>query len=153
MAVAINAIVSPSVLTMVWGNPKPLSLPYIAVAPGTHVLVIPAVPTSVVAHVILPESVLVTQKTSRQVAVAPVMAIRHVACVTKVDGVLVILAVVGVVTHWLPPRSDCSASSDGALGVVIAVVAGVPHLLEIVNACRHPVLSKKLHVAPCAVVH
>ena len=124
-----------------------------AVAPGTQVLVVASVPSSVVAHVILPEGVLVSQETARQVVVVPVTAMRHVARVTEVDGVAVIPAVVGVITHRLPARPDRSASSDGALGVVIAVVASVPHLLEVIDACRHAMLGTKLHIGPCAVMH
>jgi hypothetical protein len=124
-----------------------------AVAPGTQVPVVAAMMSSVVAHVILPEGILVAQETARQVVVIPVTSVRQVGRVAEVDGVAVIPAVAGVITHWLPARSDRPASSDGALGVVIAVVAGVPHLLEVIDACRHAMLGKKLHVGPCAVVH
>jgi hypothetical protein len=112
-----------------------------------------SVSTGIVAHVILPEGILVAQETARQVVVIPVTSVRQVGRVAEVDGVAVIPAVAGVITHWLPAGSDRPASSDGALGVVIAVVASVPHLLEVIDARRHSMLGTELHVGPCAVVH
>ena len=122
--------------------------PRMAVAPGTLVPVVATMMSSVVAHVILPESALVLQKTVWHVAVAPVAAMRHMVILAKVDGLAVILAVAGVITHRLPASAVLSTPTDRASAVVIGIVASVPHLLEAVDAGRHTVEHSQLDVVP-----
>merc|ERR1719197_1512541 len=106
--------------------------------------------TSVEAHAILTELVLVNEKAVGHVVVVPVATVSHVVLLTEVDGFLVVPTVGWVVAHRLPSTTVLRTALDGGGGVVATVGSSVLHLTESVTTSWHTILGSEPDVVETA---
>jgi len=124
--------------------------PPVAVAPSAKVLMPSAVVTSVEAHAVTTELVLVNEKTVGHVVIVPVATVGHVVLLTEVDGVPVVPAVGWVVAHRLPATTVLGTALEGSGRVVATVGSSVLHLTESVTTSWHTIPGSEPDVVESA---
>jgi hypothetical protein len=125
---------SAHVVPVLSGSPPP-----VAVAPSAQIAMLATVVTSVEAHAVTTECVLVNEKTVGHVVVVPVATVGKVVLLTEVDGLPVVPAVGWVVAHRLPATTVLGTALDGSATVVVTGRSSVLHLTESVTTSWHTI--------------